>query len=476
MANTVGETLRSTREERGLSLDQASSVTRVGITYLQALEANDPYLLPSVVQARGYLRLYAGYLGLPVQPLLDAWPDRAPVFEIEQPPIEVALPDSALDKQEAPIVGEHAETAATPISAQPKELEHELPSPVESEAVSQPEGEITASRAIFIAIGQDLRKRRETISLSIEDVERFTRLRARYITALEQGNVEDLPSLVQGRGMLANYAEFLDLDADQYLTRFADALQARRLEMLVPEKTGRKQGAAPRGAKLSEPKAHLPGWRRFLTPDLMIGGSLFVLFVMLVVWGATRVNDLNSTDLIPTPPSISEVLLNTSVSGDQTPQATPTESTATQAAPVNEPISTTDTPPAGSQTVTVVVVSNAPLQLNIVASLRAWMQVTVDGSVAFQGRTIPGNAYPFTGRDRIELVTGDGAALQAVFNQQDLGDLGTSGEVVRLIFSKDGILTPTSQYTATPSQTPRPTLTVQPSPLPATPTITPLIP
>jgi cytoskeletal protein RodZ len=45
-------------------------------------------------------------------------------------------------------------------------------------------------------------------------VERHTHLRAVFVKALEEGAFDKLPSPVQTRGMLSNYATFLDLDVD----------------------------------------------------------------------------------------------------------------------------------------------------------------------------------------------------------------------------------------------------------------------
>ncbi len=471
LAKTIGQALRATREERGLTLEQASAVTRVRPLYLQALENDEMDLLPSAVQARGYLRLYADFLGLPVQPLLDAWPDRAPIFPPPPESVEENLPEILAAGAE-----ERGEPPAERVEAASQSPVEEPEPPSEAaveEFLPEPAKELpkSGSQAIFAEIGADLRQRRESISLSIEDVEQFTRLRARYIIALEEGRMDALPSLVQGRGMLANYAEFLDLDVDEMLSRFADGLQARRLELSAPVKPERG------GQKKSPPRtASYPAWRRFLTPDLLIGGTLFVLFIVLVVWGAARVNEMSVDTAEPTPPSISEVLLdNGGLSEEPTPTGTP-EPTQPVDAATSQPVQAAGTPePSGSETVPAIE-SNAPLQVSIAASQRTWMQVVVDGSVVFQERTIPGNAYQFTGYDRIELVCGNGAALTAVFNDQNLGALGGFGEVVRLVFSSEGLLTPTAQFTASPTATLPPTKTLRPTQAPATPTVTPLIP
>ncbi len=471
-ANTVGEILRKTREERGLTLEQASGVTRVKLQYLQALENDDPHLLPSVVQARGFLRLYADYLNLPVQPLLDAWPDRSPVFlSAEEQSVEpIPEPPEVAQKKQR---GRPTTEKPTP-PAEPLEMQDAAPEPVfveELEVEAAADKHLSGSQAIFTQMGAELRQRRETISLSIEDVEKFTHLRSQYIIALEEGRLDRLPSLVQGRGMLANYAEFLDLDVDAILTRFADALQTRRLEIVAanePEKDDEKKAAAQ--------KAHYPGWRRFLTPDLMIGGTLFVLFFILVIWGAARVNEMSADTLEPTPPSISEVLLNTSVFEEAPTPAGTLEPTASEQAAAVEPVQPSSTLEAVSSETSTPPVSSAPLQISIVSSQRTWMQVAVDNSVVFKGRTIPGNAYQYTGYDSIELIAGNASALTVVFNGQNLGTLGQFGEVIRQIFSAEGILTPTAQFTATATITLIPTDTLRPTPIPATPTVTPLIP
>ncbi len=59
-----GAQLRQAREQRGLSLDEASTKTRVQKRYLQALEEGTVDKLPEPVYARGFLKRYADFLGL----------------------------------------------------------------------------------------------------------------------------------------------------------------------------------------------------------------------------------------------------------------------------------------------------------------------------------------------------------------------------------------------------------------------------
>ena len=61
---SLGRTLRQTREGRGLSLEQAEFETRIRAKFLVAMENGDLSNMPSRVQARGFLYNYAQYLGL----------------------------------------------------------------------------------------------------------------------------------------------------------------------------------------------------------------------------------------------------------------------------------------------------------------------------------------------------------------------------------------------------------------------------
>lgn len=444
MAITIGEQLKKARAERDLSLEQVAFQTHIRLRYLQALENDQFEVLPSEVQGRGFLRLYADFLGISAQPLLDQWPGKpapepAETVEAAEPQETGPLP------QESPA----EEPPDEPTRFSPPAAEEPTPS---------------ASRQLFIEIGQKLKKQREALSLSLADVERYTHIRERYLQSLEAGRIDELPSTVQGRGMLNNYAHFLELDTEELTLRLADGLQTRRLEQAA-ETTPEKRPFVRRAAKVA------PGWQRFLTPDLMIGGSIIVFLFLFAIWSAARISAVRNaeTDTTNLPPS--SLLLDTAseaaTSGETETPADTVISTQLPGAAESAMAAVTDTTP---------LVDDAPLQVYIVAHQRAWMRVISDKKIVFEGRVTPGNAYPFSGNDQVELLTGNAAALQVLFNQNDLGTLGVTGQVVSLIFTSAGVITPTPMFTATPTPTSAPTITPLPSPTVPTVTITPYIP
>jgi cytoskeletal protein RodZ len=301
------------------------------------------------------------------------------------------------------------------------------------------------SLEILKNIGKDLRERRELLSLHFDEVERNTHVKAHYLDALERGALDDLPSTVQTRGMLSNYATFLDMDVDALLLRFADALQARHRER-NPHRQARKPG---------QPIiANMPPMRSFIAGDMIFGVSMAILLVGFAIWGVSRVMNIQSQrEVKPTALSISEVLL-----------ASPNPSSST-VTPTFLPVESFP----GEATVTVEIPTqnaNAEVQLNLVAVERTYVRVNVDGKVAFEGRVVHWNSYPFEPESQIEVLVGSGAAIRTVYNGRDLGLMGTFGQVVNNIYLGTEIITPTALPTATGTVTLTPTNTASPTTTP----------
>ena len=69
----MGEMLRAAREQAGLTLEAASSATRIPRHNLIALETDDVDALPAEPFTRGLIRIYARVLAVPDEPVLNAY-------------------------------------------------------------------------------------------------------------------------------------------------------------------------------------------------------------------------------------------------------------------------------------------------------------------------------------------------------------------------------------------------------------------
>jgi cytoskeletal protein RodZ len=73
------------------------------------------------------------------------------------------------------------------------------------------------------SVGEALRAAREAQGFSLQEAEAQTRIRLKFLRALEEGDVDVLPSELHAKGFLRNYALFLRLDADDLVDRFSAA-------------------------------------------------------------------------------------------------------------------------------------------------------------------------------------------------------------------------------------------------------------
>lgn len=564
MMKTIGQRLKEARKDRHLSLEVVEKEIHIRLQFLRALEADDFSAMPSPVQARGFLRNYAGYLGLDLDAIIaemrraEARAEPEPEVVFEQGTAQAPVVDQAVDQAQeeasvdsswrttigrllgrfrsspaprapvdGPLLADQAELAqpggtgaplaeesapATGMAEEPNSKDDRSPagglgtagwsraiwggisslagrtwefltatfrvrlspSPQTTDAMGEPhpapappEGEVAAggdgapgvspasSQQILNEIGLQLRERREMLSLSLDEIERHTHLRARYMKALENGDFDELPSTVQTRGMLNNYAGFLDLDVDAILLRFADALQARHRERYPEKPAGRRQ--AP-----TVPE-RLPLLRGFIAGDLVFGVGMILLLIVFAIWGITRVIAAQSgpeqIDDGESGPSISEALIGTPL------VVTPTEIAVI-------PVEDTPLPAAPEGTLTVPTpAANLAVQVNLVVLERTYLRVLVDGEVVFDGRALPGNVYSYGADQSVDVLAGNAAALRLTYNQRDLGLLGGFGELVNLVFTAGEILTPTAVPSPTPTATPpvSPTPSLPPSPTPTVP-------
>jgi cytoskeleton protein RodZ len=317
------------------------------------------------------------------------------------------------------------------------------------------EADRLSSEEIFAEIGRELRARREMLSLTHEEIERHTHVRISFLKSLEAGALDGLPSLVQARGILANYAAFIDLNPDAILLRFADGIQARHREQRPqwPQRTRSPMTV----------HSNLPPLRAFIASDLLFGGGAAIMLILFAAWGINRVVTLRADrPLQGGAPSIPEVLA-------QAPVPTiPSEITLipavdTQVVPTLE---------ASPQEGPTPIDPSITVQVRLSATERTYLRVMVDDQTAFEGRTEPGKDYYYQAARQIEVLVGNAAALRVIHNGTDRGTLGGYGQVVDQLYTARGVFTPTptTPPTATPSSTPTATLRATPTLATFTPT------
>lgn len=65
--------LKEAREQKGITLAKASEDTRISKKFLESLEKEDYRIFPAEVYLKGFLRIYAQYLGLNPEEALEEY-------------------------------------------------------------------------------------------------------------------------------------------------------------------------------------------------------------------------------------------------------------------------------------------------------------------------------------------------------------------------------------------------------------------
>lgn len=251
-------------------------------------------------------------------------------------------------------------------------------------------------------VGDRLRQAREAKGLTLEQVEEITRIRRRYIQALEEEDYGQLPGEVFVRGFLRNYATVLGLDAQEIL-----AASGRKLPPLViPVSEGH---GPPLADSLEPPRGH-----RVMA---VVIGAMIVGGLALGAWTLRRYLAATATPA----PSPSRPVAQAS----DTPGQVAVQNTAT---PTPPPTATATAEP--TQTPQPTVEPRVGVWLRVEFTQDTWMRVVVDGQVVREATLRAGQVQEWQGRERIEIRCGNAGGVRIWFNGQEQPALGGVGQVV----------------------------------------------
>lgn len=119
-------------------------------------------------------------------------------------------------------------------------------------------------------VGDVLQQARERKGVDLYRAERDTKIRLRYLSALEDGDYLELPAPVYTKGFLRNYALYLGLEPDDILERWRDEMERQR--------TATRVAVAPPPMPIVEPG----GRRLHITPSMVVAGLVGLVILMFV--------------------------------------------------------------------------------------------------------------------------------------------------------------------------------------------------
>lgn len=305
-------------------------------------------------------------------------------------------------------------------------------------------------------VGAELKAARLSQDKSLKDVELATRVRGKYLLAIESGNHRELPHNVYAKGFIQSYADYLGLDAKVFSERYVaergdQHVQLRRQSQLTTSKfilTPRLLTSASVGAVALVVGVYLVFQLRSITapPNLTITNPSKdqVLYGSLInmsgkVAGGADVYVNNSPILVDDSGSFTDpIALQEGVNSIEITAKNRLGKTTTVTrnilahVPKVDPASLLPGAPYDGVAISVQVRSHA-----------ATVTLKADGKQVFQGTMLPGTTQTFKASSSLVLATSDGGSTYVTVTNQsvankDLGAIGKTGEAKsNFEFAKD---------------------------------------
>jgi len=243
-------------------------------------------------------------------------------------------------------------------------------------------------------MGELLREARHRRGISVDEAEVQTRIRKKYLVALEEEDYSQLPEPVYARGFLQIYAEFLGIDPEFAGKLYQPPASPPSSTSIRPAASGLPDG---------------PGFPvRWLAMLGLVGLGIGALFFLYAQYAAYVSNSMGTVSMSGTTPRPTVVATATRQALAVVPTATPTAIPFPSPTPIQA------------------------VEVMVRVTDRCWLRVVADGqstSPLFEGELQTGETRLWKAKDRIDMRVGNAGAVEVTVNGMRQGKLGASGEV-----------------------------------------------
>jgi cytoskeleton protein RodZ len=277
----------------------------------------------------------------------------------------------------------------------------------------------------------DLRKIRESLGMSIDEISRVTRIGTSALEAIEKGDFDRLPEPVYARSFIETYAKIIGIEREKILSRYESYLE--REESFVAPKKPKKQ---------SWFRSHL---------GIIIWCIVFFCVVLFFAFtylykdyeGAPEAENSQSIEKPDSGPDGGEIPITKDVEKEAASKIAIADVEKTPEADVALPEERStegevvSVEPESGQDLAREEVSEEPYLLEIKAAEWTWMEIRADEGEPFEVLLKPGETIKKEAKDKFSLIVGNAKGVDITFDGKSLGQLGRHGEVIRLTLPRD---------------------------------------
>ncbi|UOE92780.1 RodZ domain-containing protein [Alkalihalobacillus sp. LMS39] len=273
-------------------------------------------------------------------------------------------------------------------------------------------------------LGQRLKESREEKGMSLDDLQKSTKIQRRYLAAIEEGRFDTLPGKFYARAFVKSYSEAVGLNPDEIFEQYQNELPNPSRE--VKELPSRAERTST--TKRRPVATHRSKFAKIM-PTLM--AIVFLLVIGSAVWLLLQGNGSDGAAEGEEPPANENTLIEVSPTIDEEPEEEPEP--AQDEEPVEEePVEENESEAEEEQ----VLVQGETRGNNTFFTLSDTEQFEVD--ISFSGRSYVGVKntkgksfygqeandgdelnYDFTGEEEIEFNFGDSRFVTLLINGEE---------------------------------------------------------
>ena len=231
-------------------------------------------------------------------------------------------------------------------------------------------------------VGGLLRRRRESLGLTLEEVGRTLRFAPHWVVAVEEGRVADLPPQPYARGLISAYATLVGLEPAELLRVCGQpfCVQGSGLRLGLFFAVNRAQST----------------WREWTVPAALTAAVISIVVARSV--------------LAPEPLEL----------------IAPASAPVVMQRPVQMSAPSEVSSPAGPDAGTSMATPGVRVLLRCEGT--TWVEATPAGAETRRYELGPGQNLEITARERLALSIGDAGVIRVMVNDRDLGFIGYKGE------------------------------------------------
>lgn len=278
-------------------------------------------------------------------------------------------------------------------------------------------------------IGEILKNTREAKGISLEEVSEATKIRRKYLEAIEREEFQSLPGEVYARGFVTAYLKYLNIKERPDVVEIMQQkpkLPPQEPAHVEDEKEKERQTRVSRKASQERKRRQMPP-ASFEEKPLSKKSSMIILLSVVAIILLLALQWVYSKSQQALLPPDDQVQQGEQQQAQQDGDGQPQDDNQPQ-----EPV----TPEPAAPVYEGLEMHLEIMDVNAGTTDQCWMQMIVDGQKT-EVTMSQGQTQDLKATDSIQLNLGNAGVVKVTVNGQDLGVLGKQGQVVKREFKAE---------------------------------------